>query len=70
MRPTRKLSIVVGLVVLAGATLAQQRDWSPEHKSFPADLRKHASNFDRGIAFMDAGKMQVNGVENYGMIGY
>ena len=32
-------------------------------------LEKPASIFDRGIAFMDAGEMQVNGVENYGMIG-
>ncbi|NOZ61649.1 MAG: hypothetical protein GXO74_08200 [Calditrichaeota bacterium] len=32
-------------------------------------LQKPASIFDRGIAFMDAGEMQVNGVENYGMIG-
>ncbi len=32
-------------------------------------LIKPTTTFDRGIAFMDAGQMQVNGVENYGMIG-
>lgn len=70
MRPTHKVGMLVAFVVLAEGALAQQKEWSPEHKTFPDDLRKHASNFDRGIAFMDAGKMQVNGVENYGMIGY
>jgi len=40
-----------------------------DQKIFPNALRKPASLFDRGIAFMDAGEMQVNGVENYGMIG-
>ena len=33
-------------------------------------FRKTSSTFDRGIGFLDAGKMQVNGVENYGMIGH
>lgn len=70
MRPTHKVGMLVAFVVLAGGALAQQKEWPPEHKTFPGDLRKYASNFDRGIAFMDAGKMQVNGVENYGMIGY
>lgn len=40
-----------------------------DNKIYPSNLKKPASLFDRGIAFMDAGEMQVNGVENYGMIG-
>ena len=41
-----------------------------DQKTFPPALQKPASTFDRGIAFMDASEMQVDGVENYGMIGY
>ncbi len=38
-----------------------------EQKS-PAFLAKPASNFDRAIGFMDAGRMKVSGVENFGLL--
>ena len=31
-------------------------------------LQKETSEFDRAVAFMDAGKMQINGVENFGLL--
>ncbi len=40
-----------------------------DNKVYPPNLKKPASLFDRGIGFMDAGEMQVNGVENFGVIG-
>ena len=70
-------TLTLFLVLLLAISLAWQISWAQQKKArigddqdkVPAGLLKPTSNFDRGIAFMDAGLMQVNGVENYGMIG-
>ena len=49
---------------------AQQRkiDGRDGHLTWQFELKKETSVFDRAVAFMDAGKMQINGVENYGLL--
>ena len=67
---------VICIVILHFAILVFQPLWSQEevkriddNKPSPPSLYKRTSTFDRGVAFMDAGEMQVNGVENNGVIG-
>jgi len=62
------LVLLVLFSMIAPPLRSQQRRGDDEERATTA-LTKPTSIFDRGIAFMDAGVMQVNGVENYGMIG-
>jgi len=66
------LLILFTLIIVWDLPLTAQEKRDKEQMGDDEDefmLTKPASIFDRGIAFMDAGEMQVNGVENYGMIG-
>jgi hypothetical protein len=64
------LLFLILLITLTSISAQEQKRTVDDTKMIPSALSKVASNFDRGIAYMDAGVMQVNGVENYGMIGY
>ncbi|MFQ5798674.1 MAG: hypothetical protein ACE5H0_08280, partial [Bacteroidota bacterium] len=66
---------VMFIVFLLGTSLWAQQgkvDQGERHEnnpSYESGLTKTYSVFDRGVAHMNAGKMHVNGVENWGMIG-
>lgn len=74
-----KFKIILSL--LSFVLLVSNGTWTPsatcqevpqridDNKPSPPGLKKPASLFDRGIAFMDAGEMQVNGIESFGVIG-
>ena len=57
--------LTVGFVFLSVSLRAQNEQGTPNRK---AALQKSFSVFDRGFGNMDAGKMKVDGVENFGLL--
>jgi len=55
--------VLLGLLILFSCTLARDHEQIRPHM-----LAKPASNFDRAIGFLDAGRMKVSGVENFGLL--
>jgi len=69
---SKNLLILLLIVASIGGKfcLAEDRKNNEDsRKKNNSDSQIHFSKIDRGIAFMDAGEMQVNGMENYGLIG-
>jgi len=56
----------VGLIIML-STFTPSFAGDPEQNR-QSMLAKPASNFDRAIGFMDAGRMKVSGVENFGLL--
>lgn len=66
MRGRAALQLALFSILLFSGSVWGQR--AVEQLSAQAPLAKPTSVFDRAIGFMDAGKMKVIGVENFGLL--
>ena len=65
------LLCVVCLVIPYNSAVGQEvGEKERVDKTITNELDKPTSNFDRGIGFLDAGKLYVGGIENYALLGY
>ncbi len=64
-----KSKYLIAFLILSLSTISAQRnDTKEQNGSHKISLQKQTSVFDRAVGFMDAGKMKVMGVENFGLL--